>query len=56
MSFSSTLSLTEQPARCAVESAEALRKYPELPVRMGIHSGPVSDVADVSGRANIANA
>src|SRR5436309_14006010 len=33
----------EEPARCALEIAEALRKHPELPVRMGIHSGPVSD-------------
>src|SRR5206468_2005089 len=46
----------EEPARCALEIAEALRKHPELPVRMGIHSGPVSEVTDVSGRANIAGA
>src|SRR5256886_7965890 len=46
----------EEPARCAVEIAEALQKHPELPVRMGIHSGPVSEVTDVSGRTNIAGA
>jgi TolB-like protein/Flp pilus assembly protein TadD len=46
----------EEPARCALEIAEALQKHPELPVRMGIHSGPVSEVTDVSGRANIAGA
>ena len=46
----------EEPARCALEIAEALRKHPEIPVRMGIHSGPVSEVTDVSGRANIAGA
>src|SRR5438270_5130803 len=46
----------EEPARCTLEIAEALRKHPELPVRMGIHSGPVSAVTDVSGRANIAGA
>src|SRR6266513_5552469 len=46
----------EEPARCALEIAEALRKHPELPVRMGIHSGPVSEVTDVSGRTNIAGA
>lgn len=46
----------EEPARCALEIAEALRKHPELPVRMGIHSGPVSEVKDVSGRNNIAGA
>ncbi len=46
----------EEPARCALEVAEALRKHPELPVRMGIHSGPVSEVTDVSGRTNLAGA
>src|SRR3954471_3712544 len=46
----------EEPARCALEIAEALQKHPELPVRMGIHSGPVSNVQDVSGRTNIAGA
>jgi len=46
----------EEPARCALEIAEALRKHPELPVRMGIHSGPVSELTDVSGRTNIAGA
>ena len=46
----------EEPARCALDIAEALQKHPELPVRMGIHSGPVSEVTDVSGRANIAGA
>jgi TolB-like protein/Tfp pilus assembly protein PilF len=46
----------EEPARCALEIAEALRKHPELPVRMGIHSGPVSEVTDVSGRTNITGA
>ncbi|MDQ3199388.1 MAG: tetratricopeptide repeat protein [Verrucomicrobiota bacterium] len=47
---------SEEPARCALEIAEALRKHPEIPVRMGIHSGPVSEVSDVSGRTNIAGA
>ncbi len=47
---------SEEPARCALEIAETLRKHPEIPVRMGIHSGPVSEVTDVSGRANIAGA
>src|SRR5215468_1954840 len=46
----------EEPARCALEIAEALRRHPELPVRMGIHSGPVSEVTDVSGRTNLAGA
>src|ERR1700756_5440915 len=46
----------EEPGRCALEIAEALQKHPELPVRMGIHSGPVSEVTDVSGRTNLAGA
>ncbi|MBA3961295.1 MAG: hypothetical protein H0X40_05260 [Chthoniobacterales bacterium] len=46
----------EEPARCALEIAAALQKHPDLPVRMGIHSGPVSEVRDVSGRSNIAGA
>ena len=46
----------EEPVRCALEIAEALQKHPELPVRMGIHSGPVSEVTDVSGRTNLAGA
>ena len=47
---------SEEPARCALEIAEALKKHPEIPVRMGIHSGPVSEVTDVSERTNIAGA
>jgi TolB-like protein/Flp pilus assembly protein TadD/class 3 adenylate cyclase len=45
-----------EPARCALEVAQALKKHPAIPVRMGIHSGPVSEVTDVSGRTNIAGA
>ena len=47
---------SEEPAQCALEIAEALKKHPEISVRMGIHSGPVSEVTDVSGRANVAGA
>ena len=46
----------EEPVRCAVEIAQALKKHPEIQVRMGIHSGPVSDITDVTGRANLAGA
>ena len=45
---------SEEPAQCALEIARALKKHPEIQVRMGIHSGPVSEVSDVSGRSNIA--
>ena len=47
---------SEEPARCALEIAEALKKHPDIPVRMGIHSGPVSGMVDVSGKANVAGA
>jgi tetratricopeptide (TPR) repeat protein len=47
---------SEEPARCALELAQALKQCPGVLVRMGIHSGPVSEVTDVSGRANIAGA
>jgi class 3 adenylate cyclase len=44
----------ETPVRCAVEIAHALRTHPEIEVRMGIHSGPVSDVRDVNQHLNVA--
>lgn len=47
---------SEEPARCALEIAQALKTRPEVGVRMGVHSGPVSEVTDVSGRSNIAGA
>src|SRR5437899_4524299 len=46
----------EAPVRCAVELSRALKDHPRLRVRMGIHSGPVSGVVDVTGRANLAGA
>jgi TolB-like protein/class 3 adenylate cyclase/Flp pilus assembly protein TadD len=46
----------EAPLLCAVEIAKALRSHPELPVRMGIHSGPVNEVTDLNEQANIAGA
>jgi adenylate cyclase len=45
-----------EPVRCGLEVAEALKKHAEIPVRMGIHSGPVTEVTDVSGRTNLAGA
>src|SRR5437588_1452821 len=46
----------EAPVECALEISRALKKHPELQLRMGIHSGPVSGVIDVSGKANVAGA
>src|SRR5260370_2255132 len=44
----------EEPAECALEISQALRAQPSLPVRMGIHSGPIHHVKDANGRDNIA--
>src|SRR5512133_1162216 len=46
----------ETPVECALEISRALKKYPELQLRMGIHSGPVSGVIDATGNANVAGA
>jgi TolB-like protein/class 3 adenylate cyclase/Tfp pilus assembly protein PilF len=46
----------EAPVECALEISRAVKAYSELKLRMGVHSGPVSGVIDVSGRANIAGA
>jgi TolB-like protein/Tfp pilus assembly protein PilF len=46
----------EAPVECALEISRALRKHPELQLRMGVHSGPVSGVIDVTGKANVAGA
>src|SRR5438067_9700061 len=44
----------EQPVECAVEISRVLRHHPGLPVRMGVHSGPVSAVTDANERVNAA--
>src|SRR5438128_14524 len=44
----------EDPVECALQISQRLRAQPGLPVRMGIHSGPVHHVADVNQRENIA--
>src|SRR5213082_2580378 len=44
----------EQPVECAVEISRVPKHHPDLPVRMGVHSGPVSAVTDVNDRVNAA--
>src|SRR6266436_4428855 len=44
----------EAPVECALEISRALKKHPELQLRMGVHSGPVSGVIDAAGKANVA--
>src|SRR6201984_1869254 len=46
----------DAPVLCAIEIAEALKNYPKLRVRMGIHSGPVNEISDLNEQANIAGA
>src|SRR5207248_2133174 len=46
----------EAPVRCAMEISGALKQHPRLHIRMGIHSGPVSSVTDVTGQTNLAGA
>src|ERR1700747_3374527 len=46
----------DAPVSCAMEISNALRSHPELQVRMGIHSGPVSGITDVNDRSNVAGA
>ena len=46
----------EEPAQCAVEISRALKDNSRLQIRMGIHSGPVSGVVDVTERTNVAGA
>ena len=43
----------EAPVECALEISRALSAA-NLPVRMGVNSGPVSGVIDVNDRANVA--
>ena len=47
----------EDPVECALEISRALKEqHPELRLRIGVNSGPVSGVVDVNGRANVAGA
>jgi TolB-like protein/Tfp pilus assembly protein PilF/class 3 adenylate cyclase len=46
----------EAPVLCALEISKALKNHPELHVRMGIHSGPVNEVADLNEQVNMAGA
>jgi TolB-like protein len=46
----------QSPAQCALELSEALRSYPDIQLRMGIHAGPVHQIRDVNDRLNVAGA
>jgi len=46
----------DAPVQCALEISKALKSHPELQVRMGVHSGPISGITDVDDRSNVAGA
>ena len=46
----------EMAAQCAVQVSRALASHPEVKVRMGIHSGPVSVTTDVNEKAQVTGA
>src|SRR5512146_69995 len=43
----------EAPVRCALELAQTLRSYPDIHLRMGVHSGPVYRIADINANCNV---
>jgi serine/threonine protein kinase len=44
----------EAPVRCALELHRILRRWPEVKLRMGIHTGPVYKVEDINAARNVA--
>jgi serine/threonine-protein kinase len=50
------LNNAEAPVKCALEISKALRSYPHIQLRMGVHSGPINPVSDVNDRANVTGA
>ena len=46
----------EAPVESALDASRALKAHPNLRLRMGVHSGPVSGLIDVNARANVAGA
>src|SRR5216684_2616829 len=53
LAFTST---PDAPVRCALQGSKALLDRPELKIRMGVHSGPVSGMTDLNDRSNVAGA
>jgi len=45
---------SEAPVLCAMEISRELKSHPVIGVRMGIHSGPVNEITDLSEQANVA--
>jgi class 3 adenylate cyclase len=41
------------PVKCAIEIQTALRSHPELPLRMGVHTGPIFRHSDIKDNINV---
>jgi TonB family protein len=50
------LTKPEAPVQCALEIGKAIKSFPELQLRMGIHSGSVNQMRDVNDRSNVTGA
>jgi TolB-like protein/class 3 adenylate cyclase/Flp pilus assembly protein TadD len=46
----------QDPVECAVQIARGLKVHPEIHLRTGVHSGPVSRMSDVNQQSNVAGA
>src|SRR5205814_3511426 len=46
----------EAPIQCAIEISDALRSYPNIQLRMGVHSRPVNQIRDVNDKSTLAGA
>ncbi len=44
----------EAPVRCALQLQHILLRWPEMRLRMGIHTGPVYRVEDINAASNVA--
>lgn len=42
------------PVQCAIEVSRAIKIYPEIKLRIGVHSGPIYQVDDINSSKNVA--
>ena len=42
------------PVECALKICKALKSYPQIRLRMGVHTGPVYRIADINANMNVA--
>jgi TolB-like protein/tetratricopeptide (TPR) repeat protein/class 3 adenylate cyclase len=46
----------QAPVECALEISKALKTGNSIPLRMGVHSGPVDQISDLNDRSNVSGA